>query len=1162
MSGLLQILHESAETDAVRIRIRHTTSDHSDEAIATIPRLSTAEVSEAIRWYLEEYLLYPFDPAPEMAASVEKKMEDIGAQLFRQVFESSPQASAIWLALRTTIADTRFEIATDSASDPIFWELLRNPLDPVPIACSAKAFLRIPDANERGAPMPAPPGAMRVLMVIARPGGSSDVRFRSVAARVLNRLAGHRTFEFEVLRPPTLDALERKLRIAHTRGQPYTIVHFDGHGIYDDLMARYAGKQRKRGYLMFEDPVRPSVPDPIDGSRLAEMLIDYGVPIMLLNACRSARSELSSAPSTKNDIGSARSFGSVASELIRAGAGAVVAMQYNIYVDTAAQFVAEIYGELALGRSLPDSVTRARRVLFENPLRTSVSSPRDLRDWMVPLLFERYPVVIRPSTAPTAGIAIDLSNLPPPPASGFVGRDAALLELDRQFQIAGVVLLWGQVGSGKTATAVEFARWLAQTGGVERAGAGGCVLFSSFREYRTLPRVVDEAAAAFQVELQTRGVEWLTRDDSSRLQLLLELLGSKGCLWIWDNTESIGDAQAIWPPAEVAQLADFLAQVAATGARVLLTSRNANAAWMASAPYSLELPPMDLAERLELAVAVAGPNVSFPEDIWTPLFQFSQGNPFVLSLLVRQALAKSIDSPAAMTMFLDGIRSTGAEELFGASVEYALRNQFSASEQALLSLCCLFESTVNEMALDFLSQQDDPAKVVVNLKSGEYRCAPLLERASRLGVLAATARAYYAIHPGLPNHFRKIYSEVYSSAEQLRLERGFVWIHATIARVFGDRYQSGAPHAVDISIQTLSANELNLRSALTLARRRALWPDVLSILRGLCVLLGHAGRWSEFGRVIDAVMPDFVEPTSDAALPGRENFWITIQGYRADLLTHQHRLNEAERLQLEIVRRGREFLTRPDDPGTAPAESSRSAFAACLQQLALIQRDLGSKECLKTLEESLELAQRAGDIRLEGVVAYQLAGVCMQPEFLDLDAAGYWLTYALDVTPEEDPMARGTVLTGRGSHAWLQFTAQTGSPEERQHWLAESIRFYELALQVLPGGHSQARMACYANLGQAYFSAGGDLSRAVNSFQQALALQEAIGDEHQAGITRLNLARVIYSAGDISRSLLFAGAALRTFAALAPDAEQDLADAQDFIETLENPHENEQLNVV
>jgi hypothetical protein len=110
---------------------------------------------------------------------------------------------------------------------------------------------------------------MRVFIVIARPGGSADVRFRSVAARVLNRLGGNQRFEFEVLRPPTFDALDRKLHAAYTRGQPYAIVHFDGHGIYEDLMAKHAGQpsRKKRGYLMFEDPDSPEMLEPIDGSR-------------------------------------------------------------------------------------------------------------------------------------------------------------------------------------------------------------------------------------------------------------------------------------------------------------------------------------------------------------------------------------------------------------------------------------------------------------------------------------------------------------------------------------------------------------------------------------------------------------------------------------------------------------------------------------------------------------------------------------------------------------------------------------------------------------------------------------------------------------------------------------------------------------------------------
>ena len=52
------------------------------------------------------------------------------------------------------------------------------------------------------------------------------------------------------------------------------------------------------------------------------------------------------------------------------------------------------------------------------------------------------------------------------PDTGFVGRDETLLLLDRAFDHSPVVLLHAYAGQGKSATAVEFARWYAQTGGL------------------------------------------------------------------------------------------------------------------------------------------------------------------------------------------------------------------------------------------------------------------------------------------------------------------------------------------------------------------------------------------------------------------------------------------------------------------------------------------------------------------------------------------------------------------------------------------------------------------------------------------------------------------------------------------------------------------------
>jgi hypothetical protein len=37
---------------------------------------------EDIRWYLEDFLQYPLDPAPKIAARIEKDMADLGRRLW------------------------------------------------------------------------------------------------------------------------------------------------------------------------------------------------------------------------------------------------------------------------------------------------------------------------------------------------------------------------------------------------------------------------------------------------------------------------------------------------------------------------------------------------------------------------------------------------------------------------------------------------------------------------------------------------------------------------------------------------------------------------------------------------------------------------------------------------------------------------------------------------------------------------------------------------------------------------------------------------------------------------------------------------------------------------------------------------------------------------
>ena len=198
-----------------------------------------AQEQESLRWYLEDYLQYPSDPAPQIAARIERRMAEIGTDLFKAVFQTNDDASDLWATLRPQLNDTRVEVVTDvRGAAAIPWELVRDSKADVLLALRARAFVRArPQPAQRPYLPTATPGPIRILLVICRPGGHEDVPFRSVAMRIFKGLdaSAREAFQLEVLRPPTFDQLSQVLRAVKAVGKPYHIVHFDGHGLFLDV---------------------------------------------------------------------------------------------------------------------------------------------------------------------------------------------------------------------------------------------------------------------------------------------------------------------------------------------------------------------------------------------------------------------------------------------------------------------------------------------------------------------------------------------------------------------------------------------------------------------------------------------------------------------------------------------------------------------------------------------------------------------------------------------------------------------------------------------------------------------------------------------------------------------------------------------------------------
>ena len=91
--------------------------------------------AEDIRWYLEDYRIYPVEPTPKIAQRIEQRMGEVGRELFKLVLAGSE----VWEAVRRNLNDTRIEIETEVEDALVPWELMRDPAADLPLALDVPA---------------------------------------------------------------------------------------------------------------------------------------------------------------------------------------------------------------------------------------------------------------------------------------------------------------------------------------------------------------------------------------------------------------------------------------------------------------------------------------------------------------------------------------------------------------------------------------------------------------------------------------------------------------------------------------------------------------------------------------------------------------------------------------------------------------------------------------------------------------------------------------------------------------------------------------------------------------------------------------------------------------------------------------------------------------
>ncbi|MDM8562016.1 CHAT domain-containing protein, partial [Candidatus Marithioploca araucensis] len=299
------------------------------------------------------------------------------------------------------ITDLEVEITGSSAFHQLHWEALKDPDSDHALALH-HPIIRKPV----GHPPPMVAGqaspTLNVLLVIARPNGKHDVGYRTISRPLVEMLQNASLpVKVDILRPGTYQALSEQLeKMTSQQGKGYYhLIHFDVHG----MVADYATLQNNKAQFLFKPRygrqdlkpfeglraflsllgLKENQTDLLEATELTHLLTHHGIPIVVLNACQSAK-----------QVGTA-SETSLGSRFMQSGAQTVVAMAYSVHVSAAKLFMEILYEKLFEQAALSTAIRFARLALFNEKSRRAYANQKiDLEDWLLPVVYQRQTVAL------------------------------------------------------------------------------------------------------------------------------------------------------------------------------------------------------------------------------------------------------------------------------------------------------------------------------------------------------------------------------------------------------------------------------------------------------------------------------------------------------------------------------------------------------------------------------------------------------------------------------------------------------------------------------------------------------------------------------------------------------------------------------------------------
>jgi tetratricopeptide (TPR) repeat protein len=582
---------------------------------------------------------------------------------------------------------------------------------------------------------------------------------------------------------------------------------------------------------------------------------------------------------------------------------------------------------------------------------------------------------------------------------------------------------------------------------------------------------------------------------------------------------------------------------------------------------------MPMRESLQLAAALAARHGQANAGAdWRPLLRYAAGNPLTITVLAGQALRDNLTTTGQIGGFVARLRAGEAEleaeedaalgrtQSLAVSLSYGFAEAFSEAERARLAALHLFRDTAD---VDVLCAMGDPViageDAVPELAGlGREAAIALLDRAAGIGLLESLGGGYYQIHPALPWYFTTLFTTSYGPATGPAAQ-GATRAYAKAIGSLGHHYvrQADQGYATQV-VGLLRAEEANLRHALDLARAAGLWNAAAGCVLSLSVLYQRTGRDGEWARLLAVSTSDFTDPDTGGPLPGREEEWRAITGFKARIARQERDWPAASTLLNALIAWQREragtALAAPAASLTPGQHNEIRSLSVALNELGNILRYQNDPDCRPHLQEAIALAHRIGDSGAEAHEAGSLGNAYLYvPGLRDLDQAEHWFQYSLSLRPGSDRLGRAMSLSSLGTVALEKFNdakaAGEAGPVLLEH-LSTARRDCQQALDLTPADDHQTRGATENQLGLIYDQAG-DAGQALRHFQQAIQHQEARGNIYGAGTIRYNIALLLAGEGRVSDALHYARAALQNYQQAGPGAAADAANAEQLIAGLE-----------